>query len=47
MGDTLIHQNLAGVFEYVGSHFQKILPQKKIFCNKFYADLLQYNVVYV
>jgi hypothetical protein len=44
MADILIHHNLAGVIEYVGSHSQKISPIKN-FCNKFFTDLLQYNVV--
>jgi hypothetical protein len=34
MGDILIHHNLAGVIEYVGSHFQKISPIKKFLGKK-------------
>jgi len=38
MGDILILQNLAGVFEYVGHHSQKISIQKKNFV-KFFTQL--------
>jgi hypothetical protein len=47
MADTLIHHNLAGVIEYVGSHSQKISP-KKILCQVFHADnLTHYSVVLI
>jgi hypothetical protein len=37
MGDILILQNLAGVFEYVGSHSQKISLKK--FYVKFFTQI--------